>query len=548
MPQLTALLTIRQEAAFSEYSFSYTNWRRNFNHSWVAGLTSGESEVLQQCLQAFAQKPTVELVQAGGDLLTHLFAPAVLDMLWAEGESLAILSDEQRLPWEWVGELFRRVPVTRDLSQRPSSSPLRQQKDLYCVIGDVLTRQSGVDEDIDAVSTLLKQGPGKLINGTPTATRTTVEEALRGDRFGLLYLVCPGLESVEIGGGIISPLAAGSENRTSPRFVWFHHYLRPVAPEFVLLRAAAEWAQSVFSHGGEAFLVNLWSDSPREQRRFARTVASGLADGKTLGEALLHARQQLWERKSPLACAYYLFGNPQLRLGDCVPMRVRESTTVPGGLSSSVQLRVLAGPEKGRIVPLFTGALRQRGLTLGSSGPRGCDIEFEDTLPNLTASLAMHDDTLVLSNLTGVPGDVQVNGLPVRQSIALSGWERILLGSVELQLESSDPDAVSTPRENAPRAFCLEVHDGDAMRTEWHEEDLVTVGRGQGARILFSDPSVSRTHALLQRSGSTLQVARLGSSLVAVNGVPAAGTHALAQGDLVQLSDRAYFKVLRVLE
>lgn len=548
MSQLTALLTVRQEAAFSDYSFSYTNWRRNFSHSWVAGLTSGESEVLQKCLQAFSQKPTVELIGLGGELLTHLFAPAVLDMLGAEGESLAILSDEERLPWEWAGELFRRIPVTRDLSQRPSSSPLRQQKDLYCIIGDMLTRQSGVDEDLDAVSALLKQGPGKLVNGTPNATRATVEEALRGDRFGLLYLVCPGLEGLEVGGGMISPQAAAAETRTSPRFVWFHHYLRPLSPEFVLFRGAGEWAQSVFSHGCEAFLINLWSDSPREQRRFSRAVASGLVEGLALGEAVLQARQQLWERASPLACAYYLYGNPQLRLGDCVPMRVRESTTVPGGLSSSVQLRVLSGAEKSRIVPLFTGALRQRGLTIGSSGPRACDIELEDTLPNLTASLAMHDETLVLSNLTGVPAEVQVNGLPVLQSIALSGWERIQLGQVELQLESSGADATASGPEDTPRAFCLEVHDGDSMRTEWHEEDLLTVGRGQGARIVFADPSVSRTHALLQRSGSTLQLTRLGSSLVAVNGVPAAGAHALAHGDVVQLSDRAYFKVLRILE
>lgn len=553
MSQLSALFTVRRESTFSEYSFSYTDWKSDYSHSWQAGLTSAESKHLQLSLGQFAKRPSLELVKQIQEILNHLLPPALLTRLAEQPPaSLALVSDETDLPWEWLGPaqspLFCCCDITRDLSQRPSSSPLSSANPLYCLMGDTLTKQSGIDDELNSIQGILKESPGKLMNGTAAANRQSLLDALYGNRFSLLHLACPGGESLEIGGGQLTPGSTTSlQERTSPRWVWFHHYLRPDRPQPSLLQNASNWASDLFGHGCESFLANLWSGSPTDQRRFSKAVYGALLQGETLGASVRQARLQLWERGAALACAYYLFGNSQLRLADMAPMRVRESTTVPGGLTTSVQLRILSGPESGRVIPLFTSALRQRGLVLGSSGPRSCDIELDDSLPNQTASLCMNDETLVLTNLTGEARQVKVNGLSVLSSIALSGWEKVKFAEVEVQIEASN-GSFSLPEAGEPlRSFCLEIHDGDQTRTEWFEDDLLTIGRGQSARITMNDQAVSRSHALLQRSGDDLIVSRLGLNVVAINGIPTQKAQELNQGDLVQLTDRAFFKVLRIV-
>lgn len=551
MSRLSALLTVRQEVPRSEYSFSYTDWTLDFSHSWTLGLTSSETHSLNAHLSRFARRPAIDAMVDVQEILNHLLPKNILDFLTKNPpHSLAVVSDEHGLPWEWVGTpqgpLFCLTEVTRDISQRPSSTPMMEHPQVFGLVADTLTRQSGSDDEINTVWNLLKETSARVLNASSTASRESLLDALYGDRFSSMHLACPGMDALEVGGSLIQPLQEAREQRTSPRWVFFHNFLRPEGPASEMFAPPQTWAESLFSHGCEAFLSNLWAGSPNDQRRFSRELYSTLlCPGETLGSALHSARRALWQKGSIMGAAYCLFGNPQISLEQMRPMRVRESTTVPGGLSSCVQLRVLNGPEEGRMIPLFTSALRQRGLVLGSSGPRACDVELEGQLPNQTAFLQMHDETLVLTNMCGDPGLLQVNGLPVPSALALSGWERIRLGDVEIQMEAAEgtvPTQISVPR-----AFCLEVHDGEKTRTEWFVDDLVTVGRGSSARIPFGDQSVSRTHALLQRSGDTLIVSRLGLNLVAVNGVPTEKAHELSPGDLVQLTDRAFFKVLRVL-
>lgn len=549
MSQLSALLTIRQEIAFSEYAFSYTDWDRDYSHSWIAGLTSAETQHLHESLQGFCQRPSLDHFKAVQEILNQLFPESLLGNLRSTPpESLALVSDECCLPWEWVGTpenpLFCQCNLTRELSQRPSTTADLHQDPLFLLVADTLTKQSGSDEDVNSALTALRNAPAKVINATGTATRDTVQEALYGDRFGMVYLACPGLESLEIGGGSLTPSELARSQRVSPRLVFFHNYLRPTGPDLHLFEAATCWGNSLCSHGCESFITNLWSASPSDQRRVTKAFFTALVQAESVGRALQSARRLLWDKGSVTAAAYCLLGKSQLKLGELRPMRVRESTTVPGGLTSVVQLRILNGPESGRVIPLFSSALRQRGLVIGSSGPRSCDIELDDRLPNQTASLMMQDDTLVLRNLSEIPVLVQVNGLPVRREIALCGWEKIKFDQIEVKLEPADGAATSTA---PPRAFCLELHDGDDTRTEWYGDDLVTLGRGQTARISFKDQAVSRNHALLQRSGDSLMLSRLGQNVVAVNGVPVETAHELSPDDLVQLTDRAYFKILRIV-
>ena len=549
MSQLSALLTVRQEIAFSEYAFSYTDWDRDDSHSWIAGLTSAETQHLHLCLQGFCQRPSLEQFGQVQEILNQLFPESLLHQLReSPPRSLALVTDEVCLPWEWVGTpelpLFCLCNLTRELSQRPSSSADVHQEPLFLLAADTLTKQSGSDEDVNTAWGALRNAPARVINATGSATRDSVSEALYGDRFGMVYIACPGLDSLQIGGGSLSPKEQARHERVSPRLVFFHNYLRPTRPDLHLFEAANQWANSLCSNGCEAFVTNLWSDSPGDQRRVTKTFFTALTEASSVGEALMQARRLLWDKGRVVAAAYCLLGKAHLKLGELRPMRVRESTTVPGGLTSVVQLRILNGQESGRVIPLFSSALRQRGLVIGSSGPRSCDIELDDRLPNQTATLTMHDDTFVLRNLTEIPALVQVNGLPVRREIALCGWEKICLDSVELQLEPANGDAVNSA---PPRAFCLELHDGEATRTEWYGDDLVTLGRGQTARVSFQDQAVSRNHALLQRSGDSLILSRLGQNVVAVNGVPVETAQELSADDLVQLTDRAYFRILRIV-
>ncbi|MBS2040180.1 FHA domain-containing protein [bacterium] len=550
MSELCAILNIRQEIAFSEYAFSYTDWSRNVSQSWTAGFTSAETRDLHQELGGFCQRPSVDRFVQIQSILNQLLPEKLkAELLQRPPTSLALVSDECCLPWEWMGvpelPLFCSCNLTRELSQRASSWADVHQEQLFFLVADTLTKQSGCDEDINLAWGLLRDAECKVVQGTGTATRESVEDVLYGDRFGMVYAACPGLSRLELGGSSLAPRESQRDQRVGPRMVFVHNYVRPARPDLHLFEAAQQWANSLCASGCEAFLTNLWSGTPGAQRKMTRAFFSALTSGMRLGEALQTARRELWEKGAVDAAAYVILGNAQLRLADLRPMRVRESTTMPGGLTSLGQLQILSGPESGRVVPLFANALRQRGLVIGSSGARSCDIELDDSLPNQTASLSLQNETLVLRNLTETPHLVQVNGLSVRKEIALCVGEQVQFGPIKVQLQSnSQNDAVPT---ESLRAFCLEVHDQQDQRTVWYDDDLVILGRGASSKLSFNDVSVSRNHALLQRSGEALVVSRVGSNVVAVNGVPLEFAQELNVNDLVQLSDHAFFKVMRIV-
>jgi hypothetical protein len=73
-------------------------------------------------------------------------------------------------------------------------------------------------------------------------------------------------------------------------------------------------------------------------------------------------------------------------------------------------------------------------------------------------------------------------------------------------------------------------------RIELHK-DYTVVGRAETCDVRFNDSDVSRSHAALQRFGGTVYLQDLGSTMgTLVNGVPAAGRHALNPGDVITLA------------
>src|SRR2546429_6720222 len=73
--------------------------------------------------------------------------------------------------------------------------------------------------------------------------------------------------------------------------------------------------------------------------------------------------------------------------------------------------------------------------------------------------------------------------------------------------------------------------DSDRGRRIPLDRDYLVVGREQTCDVRFDDPSVSRTHAALQRRGNTVYVEDLGSSAgTLVNGEAKTAAHELRAG------------------
>ncbi len=550
MSSFASLLTIRQEVGFSEYSFSFTDWSQNISQNWLGGLTSAEAAELQKNLLRFRQRPQLELFKAVQEVLNQ-FMPAELraHLERREGHPLAIVTEETSIPWEWLGRpeapLFTLCSLSRELSQRPTAGCEIRDEPSFLLCGDLLTKQSGCDEDLRVASEGLRSIPAKLISLKGTEELEGLRQLLRGDRFGLAYLAGPCLPELQFGGVTLRPVDFSPASDSSPSLVFFHNYAQTTGQEGPLYAAASDWATRLCAQGCAAFVTNLWPESPAVQRKITRNFFQALSGQATVGESLRLARKSAWAAGHLLAAGYLAFGNSQISRNELHPMRIRQSTTAPGGLASSFQLRVLNGEESGRVIPLFDAVLRSTGLVLGSPGIRRCDVELAGELPNQTVRLTLQNDTILLENLTEQGSWVDVNDLAVRKKMALSRLERIRLGPLQLQLEPIHGKA--TPTVSVQSAICLEIQEGLNNRTEWYHEELLTIGRESAADIRFLDDSVSRKHAVLQWSGGDLMISRLGQSVLAVNGRAVERPQALAVADKVQLTDHCSLTVLRIL-
>ncbi|MEZ4223969.1 MAG: FHA domain-containing protein [Polyangiaceae bacterium] len=86
--------------------------------------------------------------------------------------------------------------------------------------------------------------------------------------------------------------------------------------------------------------------------------------------------------------------------------------------------------------------------------------------------------------------------------------------------------------ESATEIYWLEYR---GMRHRIHEGETL-VGRGSRVAFFLDEPSVSREHALVRRTGDSVMITDLGSSNgTFVNGEAATGTRRLSVGDRVRL-------------
>ncbi len=115
---------------------------------------------------------------------------------------------------------------------------------------------------------------------------------------------------------------------------------------------------------------------------------------------------------------------------------------------------------------------------------------------------------------------IRLEGKP---AVTLSEHERVAAGAIEVQAESGDAS-------EAPGHFLLQA--ANAESSPFLINGATRVGRGPQCDIVLSDPSVSRSHALLDVRGGVLTVQDAGSTNgTFINGERVQSVRVLAAGD-----------------
>ncbi|NQW16291.1 MAG: FHA domain-containing protein [Chloroflexi bacterium] len=226
--------------------------------------------------------------------------------------------------------------------------------------------------------------------------------------------------------------------------------------------------------------------------------------------------------------------DPDLTIGDPGKTIVAQSRPA----ESNGWLAVTEGPARGSMTPITAGEIR-----IGRADTN--DLVIDDGL------VSRHHAILVTS-LSGMrisdlasSGGTLVNGEPLNPT-SLSLSSVIAVGDTELVFDDGDPEGDASSAESSAATIVggnplslssgvLKVQKGvDAgMTFELREGDNV-IGRGDEA-VALSDPSISRGHAVIRRSGDNFIISDLGSLAgTLVDGDRVMGT-AINNGDVITL-------------
>jgi len=462
-----------------------------------------------------------------GMFLGQLLPAEIREQLEA---SPVILLEADPTPWElawWNGHfLWERAPLGRVPPKPRRGTPKQSPASVLAVVDP-----DGLLPYTRETAKQLLLPLGEVVRVLPQPTRAQLDaEFFKG--YGLAHLTgFPAQHGLCVADGVWTPTSP-SRKHTVPRFV----FLELACPQ---PGSAHQWLERLSDLGVEAGIITSWE---ADTRSLIGTFYALLLGGLSWGEALQSARQQtpLDARLTPHSLL--AFGDPTLTWAHLQPLTVLApdaQTTIRQGWACDLVLHVTAGPEKGRQIALFFKALRQRSLVIGSSGPRDCDIELEDSdVENQAARLLLEEDTLWLQALA--PG-LKVNGLPVSERIRLAGDELVELGSTALKL--SQPKSVKTETDRPePGRYALE-NEGQRHPLE---KPVEVVGRSSECNVVLEDASVSRRHATVTWRQHGYFVGPVGSSPVAVNGVSIDSERSLRHGDTIQLSAETVLRFVDV--
>lgn len=251
-------------------------------------------------------------------------------------KTLLINSDEPWIPWELIKPyrwndaddseqsgpfLVEQFTFSRWLA-RPLPAGVNVQQ-AALVMPDLDLRH--VQEERTFFDTLAQEHQLQLLG--PLKLHEEVLDQLRSGGFQLLHFATHGVFNAA--DAERSELRLGDENLTPADLVGGDlRGLRKARPlvflnacesgkEELTLVGAGGWAHKFFAEGrATAFVGTLWEVSDDLAADFSRFFYSGLAEGKTLGEALRGARLQIRELapSNPTWLAYALYGDPNAKV------------------------------------------------------------------------------------------------------------------------------------------------------------------------------------------------------------------------------------------
>lgn len=314
---------------------------------------------------------------------------------------------------------------------------------------------------------------------------------------------------------------------------------------------ADQVARGLLELGVESVIISFWQPDlerlPMALERCFQSLRTG-----TVGQAFLALRESFPEHDGRLSrWAFGFYGNPELKGSELVPRHVGSSqsaTTVPRFGKADYRLKVTAGPEAGREIPVFSFSLAPgQRLVLGKPGLKRCQIEIQDpALASEAFAFEWEGAEAYLRNLSKSPEDVTVDGLPVYGRLPMKGTQTIRSGNSEfLFTPVGSPSAASLGVPSSPVAgpekpsarFQLVVVSGveeDQGRRHPLGESATVVGR-EGTFVLH-DPAVSREHVMVCGRGGLFFVNHMEAGDLVLNGVPVEEESELRHGDRLVLS------------
>ena len=310
-----------------------------------------------------------------------------------------------------------------------------------------------------------------------------------------------------------------------------------------LLEVADALARGFLKLGVQAVLVNYWEPDPQNfpeaLSRFSQTL-------KTEGlSAAFSALRESLSAEDPFLSRYAfgLYGRIDLEPDDIVPRSFGSklaATTVAKLGKPDFRIRIVAGPDKGRVIPIYAQALQKgKRLVVGSPGLKRCQIEIQDkTLANEAVSIELEDETLYLTSLCSKPEAVRIEGLPVYKKVPLRKSLTVESGKTRFVLELGTSED-STEEEGVEKNRYHLILSSGPKEDKYldHPLNAVSTMIGREGSFPLHDPSVSRQHMLIVERDGAHHVCTLGQAKVVLNGVPVEREAPLKHSDLLQLSD-----------
>lgn len=553
MPTLAAV----ELESFRNYQFTVST-EPDFGEEHF--LVAGERRELLQALeglQAMARGSAWKISSAPTGLWRELrdsagilIPSAVREMdFWLTSPILRLRTEATEVPWEFVCE---RIVARQALGEPPKVQPCQGRVALWAG-----TTHPGV------FSWMEPSRREALAGWKGEVVEDRGKGLLEGAKAGAAFLVAGLSESGELVVEDSTLNLAGWVPRQlhKPRKVCrcLFLYLVDHFQGSGLYQRADSVAQAMLALGVESVVVNYWQPTlsrlPKAVGRFFSSL-----ENSSVGQAFQTMRESFSEEDERLSrWAFGLYGNPDLAACDLVPLEVGSrlsATTIPRFGKADYRIKITAGPEKGREVPIFSHSLgADQKLVVGRPGLKRCQIEVDDkALGQEAFVLEWEEERVYLANLGKAPESVTLEGLPLYGRLRLQSGQRIRSGDSEFLFsaaEGASSPALPTARTHGDQVdptharYFLRVTGGvDDDRDRWHAlKDPSTVVGREGA-FLLHDPAVSRRHfTILERDGVFFAEPSSGASLF-LNGVPVEKVIQLRHGDRLVLSQSTSLEFL----